>query len=81
MITKTEMQYKRLFEIIRTRVGKILSLEGLLKKVNFLLPKDMVIRSTDSLAMLIRSQSEFKVFRCHFNEKIYYIFRRGIPEE
>ncbi len=78
MRTKKEMRYKRLIEIISKRVGKIISLEGLFKKVNFILPNDMVIKSTNSLSKLVRSQSEFKVFRCRFNEKIYYIFRKEI---
>lgn len=81
MNRKIEMQYKRLFEVMGNRPNKIWEINKLLEAVNFLLPEHLIIKGVNNLGMLIRNQSEFKVFRCLYNNKPYYIFRKNIPEE
>ena len=81
MNRKIEMQYRRLFEVINNRPNKIWELSELFKDVNFLLPEHLIIKGGNNLGMLIRNQSEFKIFRCIYNSKRYYIFRKVILEE
>lgn len=81
MKRKAEMQRTRLLEIIKTHLSIVISDDRLLKDVNFLLPDNLVIPSLHSLAGLIRTQHEFKVFRCRYYQKIYFIFKKYLPVE
>lgn len=80
MKTKTEFQYKRLFQVIGNRSNnKVWGLKELFKAVNFLLPDELTIVSIASLAGLIKIQSMFKVFRCRYSNNSYYIFKKHLP--
>ncbi len=75
-----EIHYKRFIEVVKNGYDKIWTIDELLKRINRLLPSNIVMTER-SLSNLIITQQQFKVFRCKSHGKIYYNFRRYLPGE
>lgn len=67
------IQKQRFFKVIKE--NKIWSTDSLLKKINLLLPSNLEI-NVKQLFHIIAKQITYRVFRCRYNNRMHYIFKK-----